>query len=1184
MSEYQQGPPEWLLRAARDKLEKDERRVRRRELRAAQVLRASSVGQSQTERHAAGSSKARGGEQVLDDSLAEAPADLGLISTSDGCYTDTTVFQHEVEGRATSLPLPQPPGSSTSRQANTSSSRTANPLLSQHLRDTDYRDVPPAESHQSTDQLRHAPALPTSRPRSPSPLSSSIRKSHTRQSRQASPSSQLRLRLAEDIVHSDQPKQPGVQLSVSKSLDEKTNVPSLEGPQAKTSSEARNYSERRTGLPEPAEQTSDNEVLIPARNLSASSHHDKQPEPSPAVPEEQHSHGPTQSIPHPIVAADIGDIKDSTAKHNLTGPSTAKVPPPQSFQNVESRLSLWSILAILTPHNVYLCLLLLKTLAGGILLLSLLIFIKGSVVDMKNFAAEAVAPLGSVSSAIGGAASALVGSAALWWHGAASYDPHSRHQVPQPVHLVSYMETWITAARIADSQLQDLAKLMHNEREQKLLPIRLAKDTYSENAMLERELAFSLTDGRVGTRRLRLNIEQDPTCLLFERNHPWIRVLYSWQVDGPRRKVSSRIKDLSEVLSIALESRPDLIKKAKSLQNTGIPELEQTTCKLSNDLSSQRNSIIAQPESAIAIGKWAPGESSATKHILNPLSQVADATDALCQLLREANIAFLGQIKLMEDEVVFLKTAKKTLIMISKEARSIAKLTGAQVEKLEGGLARIAEDWLELTDLYYERNGQGMLKTPWKIISVTTTTPSGELVTLRMPAKERVDPYLRGRQLRRFYDKLVDSTENSRGFTEWDLEVMDRFCSQTETQDKEPGFPRGWNSERSDRADYKQIEGTNRADHRNEAALDEQDEVTSNRPNNEPAIEATQSDEESPISASIFRFRGHLEDEDTQGSVIGSSDPRHVTSTEEQHSSHASPKDASPKVGHIEVTTSSTATERFPASTVNTGHGSLPSGVSIESWIPAQKALFGNWAWPAKTIQAPVSMRSPITPLRIAKKHHDKDGDVDISPKSLTGHPFHAPRPTHEAPSVLNVVPHLYQPGSELRFATSTNQQDKEPDASHRVGTQLTQISPEQQLDRDIIADEHGAQTNPASHVRTVTRQNRDPVDTAEGVGGFARIVPEKQPDTQRTGRVGNVRAVDTPPITDPRPREQAELGRFRSRSPESESSAPDQRHVPEQSSQPSARAIYQGDKSKSDISSNEASMLHKFYVHRRRN
>lgn len=59
-------------------------------------------------------------------------------------------------------------------------------------------------------------------------------------------------------------------------------------------------------------------------------------------------------------------------------------------------------------------------------------------------------------------------------------------------------------------------------------------------------------------------------------------------------------------------------------------------------------------------------------------------------------------------------------------------------------------------------------------------------------SRGKVDPLLRGRQLRRYYDKHAAHDQDRGGFTDDDLAVMDRLCPLTGAADDEVEFPSKW--------------------------------------------------------------------------------------------------------------------------------------------------------------------------------------------------------------------------------------------------------------------------------------------------------------------------------------------------------------------------------------------------------
>lgn len=79
-----------------------------------------------------------------------------------------------------------------------------------------------------------------------------------------------------------------------------------------------------------------------------------------------------------------------------------------------------------------------------------------------------------------------------------------------------------------------------------------------------------------------------------------------------------------------------------------------------------------------------------------------------------------------------------------------------------------------------------MTTRPWVILSKTTA--SGSIV---MPSKP-IDPYQRGRQLRRFFNEHADMEDYPRGFTSRDIELMDKYCPQAATEEDEESFPAIW--------------------------------------------------------------------------------------------------------------------------------------------------------------------------------------------------------------------------------------------------------------------------------------------------------------------------------------------------------------------------------------------------------
>lgn len=61
-----------------------------------------------------------------------------------------------------------------------------------------------------------------------------------------------------------------------------------------------------------------------------------------------------------------------------------------------------------------------------------------------------------------------------------------------------------------------------------------------------------------------------------------------------------------------------------------------------------------------------------------------------------------------------------------------------------------------------------------------------------MSSDKVIDWHERGRQLGRFYEGNTDPIDYPRGFTAWDIEVMQLFCPQSDSKDGELSFPEMW--------------------------------------------------------------------------------------------------------------------------------------------------------------------------------------------------------------------------------------------------------------------------------------------------------------------------------------------------------------------------------------------------------
>lgn len=80
------------------------------------------------------------------------------------------------------------------------------------------------------------------------------------------------------------------------------------------------------------------------------------------------------------------------------------------------------------------------------------------------------------------------------------------------------------------------------------------------------------------------------------------------------------------------------------------------------------------------------------------------------------------------------------------------------------------------------------------ILSYTRKISTGQIqkTTVNMAPKQKVNVHERGRQLRRYFDKHANLENNPRGFTKYDLDLMEEYCPETGTKEGELPFPLNW--------------------------------------------------------------------------------------------------------------------------------------------------------------------------------------------------------------------------------------------------------------------------------------------------------------------------------------------------------------------------------------------------------